>query len=256
MPVPTSIDDISTDAALNYPKGNENPGGLLDNYLRTIQAIFKGEIDRLSGEVSDHGLDIGENRQDIDELQAQQSFPTGTRMLFAQASAPTGWTQITGDESDNRMLRVVSSAGGGKGGSHDPVLMNIVPAHTHTFSTGNPSANHSHSGSTGTVSSWHTHSGSTNTTGNHRHSVSAKGSSNSRTCFDVDRYSGGATAYTDYAGNHAHSFSTGNPSANHTHSFSTGGVSSWHTHSGTTATNAGAGNWTPRYLDLILCSKD
>lgn len=42
-------------------------------------------------------------------------FPAGTKMLFAQASAPTGWTK---DATHNdKSLRVVSGTGGGSGGS-------------------------------------------------------------------------------------------------------------------------------------------
>lgn len=44
---------------------------------------------------------------------AGQAFPAGTKMLFYQASAPTGWTHLTG--SYDHALRVVS--GGGVGGS-------------------------------------------------------------------------------------------------------------------------------------------
>lgn len=44
------------------------------------------------------------------------SIPSGTRMLFAQSSAPTGWTKQT--SNDNAALRVVSGAAGG-GGSVD-----------------------------------------------------------------------------------------------------------------------------------------
>lgn len=44
-------------------------------------------------------------------------FPAGTKMPFAQAAAPTGWTQDTTDSATNRMLRVVNTAGGGVGGS-------------------------------------------------------------------------------------------------------------------------------------------
>jgi hypothetical protein len=43
------------------------------------------------------------------------SIPTGTVMLFYQAAAPTGWTQVT--TQDNKALRVVSGVGGGTGGS-------------------------------------------------------------------------------------------------------------------------------------------
>ena len=42
-------------------------------------------------------------------------FPTGTRMLFAQTSAPTGWVKDT--SHDNKALRVVSGTAG-QGGTH------------------------------------------------------------------------------------------------------------------------------------------
>lgn len=44
-----------------------------------------------------------------------QPFPSGTKMLFNQASAPSGWTKQT--SVDNAALRVVSGSGGGTGGS-------------------------------------------------------------------------------------------------------------------------------------------
>lgn len=47
---------------------------------------------------------------------AQTVIPSGSRVLFFQAAAPTGWTQYTSG-IDNRALRVVSTAGGGVGGS-------------------------------------------------------------------------------------------------------------------------------------------
>jgi hypothetical protein len=42
-------------------------------------------------------------------------IPSGTAMLFYQAAAPTGWTQVT--TQNNKALRVVSGTGGGTGGS-------------------------------------------------------------------------------------------------------------------------------------------
>ena len=41
------------------------------------------------------------------------SIPAGTRMLFAQTSAPTGWTKVT--SNDDAALRVVSGAAGSGG---------------------------------------------------------------------------------------------------------------------------------------------
>jgi len=48
-------------------------------------------------------------------LGAQAAFPTGTVIPFFQATAPTGWTQIT--TYNDGALRVVNTAGGGMGGS-------------------------------------------------------------------------------------------------------------------------------------------
>ena len=45
-----------------------------------------------------------------------EGVPSGTTMLFAQSSAPTGWTKST--SHNNKALRVVSGSGGGSGGSN------------------------------------------------------------------------------------------------------------------------------------------
>lgn len=44
---------------------------------------------------------------------AIDAFPSGTKMLFNQTSAPTGWTKVTTD--DNKALRVVSGTVGSGG---------------------------------------------------------------------------------------------------------------------------------------------
>jgi len=46
---------------------------------------------------------------------AAPSIPAGTVILFYQATAPTGWTQVT--TQNNKALRVVSGTGGGTGGT-------------------------------------------------------------------------------------------------------------------------------------------
>lgn len=78
-------------------------------------------------------------------------LPAGTKMLFAQAAAPTGWTKDT--THNNKALRVVSGSGGGSGGSVDfsvafasqAVLGTVgghalttaeMPAHTHAYTAG------------------------------------------------------------------------------------------------------------------------
>lgn len=69
-------------------------------------------------------------------------FASGTRIVFAQAAAPFGWTQVT--TFNDYALRLVSSAGGGSGGSvaftsafantntgATTLSLSQIPAHTH-----------------------------------------------------------------------------------------------------------------------------
>ena len=157
-------------------------------------------------------------------------FPSGTKLLFAQATAPTGWTQDTTDEIDNRMLRVVKTAGGGTGGSHSPILMDVIPSHTHGVSISSANTDHVHT-------AW------TDAQGYHDHAFGQS--------YGVDN--GGAGGMVAGFGNlrtsgdgaHAHNIGMNGMNTNTTH-----------THTGTAAANEGAGNWTPKYMNLILCSKD
>lgn len=75
-----------------------------------------------------------------------RELPLGTKMLFFQAAAPTGWTQTS---HNNAALRVTSGAGGGTGGSvgfttlfartatdAHTLTTTEMPGHTHTGQTG------------------------------------------------------------------------------------------------------------------------
>lgn len=66
--------------------------------------------------------------------------PTGSKVVFRQAAAPTGWTQDT--TLNDRVLRVVSGAGGGSGGNWVvsgltvaayTLTINDIPAHGHPY---------------------------------------------------------------------------------------------------------------------------
>jgi len=188
------------------------------------------------------------------------AMPAGTRVMFAQAAAPTGWTQVTDDSANNRMLRVVNSTGAGTGGSASPILNNVVPAHTHTYSgtTGNQSADHYHgvSGNTGGMSANANHSHGVYDPGhNHvyRRNENA-GSAQGGCCSNGDSFYDSGTSYSGtgigiYSANvdHSHYFSvnSGGVSANHNHTFS-----------GTTDNGSSQTNWAPRYIDMIMCSKN
>ena len=80
---------------------------------------------------------------------ASAVIPAGTVVLFYQAAAPTGWTQVT--TQNNKALRVVSGTGGGTGGSvafttaftaqsasgtvgSTTLITSQIPSHTHNVS--------------------------------------------------------------------------------------------------------------------------
>jgi hypothetical protein len=62
-------------------------------------------------------------------------FATGTVLLFYQAAAPTGWTQVT--TLNDYDLRLVSGAGGGTGGTtaYSTVFANQTPSFTGAIGT-------------------------------------------------------------------------------------------------------------------------
>jgi len=164
------------------------------------------------------GLSIGGNATTASNLNGTWTqMPAGTVTNFFQASAPTGWTQNT--SYSNHMMRIVSGAGGGSGGTMSPILNNVVPAHTHGFTTGGVSADHTH------YDSGHTH--------------------------NFTAYFDGGTGFVAPGG-------IGQDSAKPTATSyaNLGGMSANHTHSGGTDNGSSQTNWTPQYIDNILCSKN
>jgi hypothetical protein len=203
-------------------------------------------------------------------------FASGTALLFYQAAAPTGWTQVT--TQDNKALRVVSGTGGGTGGSvafttafasqtpsgsvttsisavsgsvsisggtvGDTTLnANQIPLHTHgvgTLATGNNSVDHSHtfSGGTGGVNANHTHGFSAAVAANQAFLLGAGGQV---TFGDTNGVSGTGGQSADHA--HGYSGTTSGQSVTHTHAISgnTGNnttTGSSHTHGFTAPTGS------------------
>lgn len=113
-----------------------------DNHFRLIKAVLKAQFPGVGG--SGFSIPITATEAEINYLsgvtsniQAQLNAitastaliaPSGTVMLFFQAAPPAGWTQLAAN--NDSMLRVVSTAGGGVGGSVSPISFNW--AHTHT----------------------------------------------------------------------------------------------------------------------------
>lgn len=122
-------------------------------------------------------------------------FGFGTWAAFGAGRVPVGF------DSGNALFDSAEETGG----SADAIAV----AHTHTFSA-----------TTGTQSANHTHSGTTDTAGNHSHTIP-----------DFIRNLAGGSGIssgsglqvgnsTNAAGDHTHTFTTGNVSADHTHSVS------------------------------------
>ncbi len=139
-----------------------------------------------------------------------QPFPSTTKMVFYQASAPTGWERF--NAGDDAALRVVSGSSGGSSGG------------TESFSN----LNHSHTGSSGeTVAPTQSHS----------HSFTSQ----------VGQGDGSSQFY--------HSFAiygdTGSAGSSTFNSSLTGGSAS-HSHT----VGVSSDNINPKYIDVIVCSKD
>jgi hypothetical protein len=228
--------------------------GLVNNAIRELMAQLK---DFQAGSAGDN-VTVGGNLvvtgtgtlggRPID------AFPSGTKMLFNQTTAPTGWTKDT--THNDKALRVVSGTAG-TGGS---------VAFTTAFASQNvgattlnesqiPGHTHGVSGNTGNNNVGHTHgfSGTTASAGNHSHTWPY----GTFTGSGYPGFDGSGDAFTTgntgVAGDHSHSFSgtTGGISANHIHSFnvtsaSTGGGGS-HTHSLNIAVS---------YVDVIIATKN
>jgi len=147
-------------------------------------------------------------------------FDTGTVLLFYQAAAPTGWTQVT--SQNNKALRVVSGTGGGTGGT---------TGFSTVFANTTVTTSISVSGTTGATTL------STAQIPSHTHSYSAPGGLKSTSPgdnnTDVSGSPGGGTTGAEGGG------------GSHTHSFSGSG-------SGTSS----AITLNVQYIDIILASKN
>jgi hypothetical protein len=185
-----------------------------DDHLRLIKSVLRAQFPGVGG--LGYATAITTTEAELNALHGLTNyyFLSGTRMPFAQAAAPTGWTQDTTDNATNRMLRVVNTTGGGVAGTNSPILNNAVPSHTHVF-TGSALAAHTH------TDAGHAHASA----------VSFNG-------FQVNPANAGAVGGTSGIGYaNIQSASAGTPA-------------------GTNAANAGAANWVPRYIDMIICAKN
>lgn len=105
---------------------------------------LQAAIATLQADMTAAESDIATLQSDLDAAEVliaqKPRMDIGTKTLFYQAAAPTGWTQDT--SINDRVLRVVSGSGGGTGGSWTISGISVdghalaeaeMPAHTHTL---------------------------------------------------------------------------------------------------------------------------
>ena len=191
-------------------------------------------------------------------------LPSGTRMIFDQDSAPTGWTRDVATV-DDRVIRIVtgSRADGGTW---------TQPNHTHTTSaTTGDAGDHAHTNPNTAGEGSHTHTGPSHThTGpSHAHTnpltatsaTTAIGNEGSATTFE---YTIKAHAHTQgNTGNSGTALTgaqgTGATSGGTSHAHTQGGTGNTGTHAHSQATTDGgatAASWRPLHRDMIIASKD
>lgn len=208
------------------------------NYTRVENFTAKDSLDSGDPEKIITGADVDSEFNAIataitSKQNSPGSIPAGTKMLFIEAAAPTGWTLVTTYNSVVPLIK--SSAGtvttGGNWGIGNTEITLNSPNHTH---------NHNHT---------HTLPNHTHSDGSLQVTVGAF-SGNKDTGNDAGNMPN-ATNYTENVFG-----DTGNPNnlpaSGAASSTATGNTSVSITRTGTMTD----GNWRPAYVDTIICSKD
>lgn len=165
-------------------------------------------------------------------LQPGVVVSSGTVMLFYQAAAPTGWTQIT--SLNDYSLRIVSTAGGGTGGTSafSTVFSNQTPTISNTLAVGAISIGATTLSSSQIPAHSHATTAYNNPWGGAGCGSGTFGIGNNTTLGTINGYN---TGDAGGGGSHSHSVSGGSI---------TGGITS------------SAITLNVRYANIILCSKN
>lgn len=184
------------------------------------------------------------------------TFPSGTAMLFAQTSAPTGWTKST--THDNKALRVVSgTAGSGGTTAFTSVFASRTPAGTVSGTVSGTNSN----GLVGPTTLTAAQSGSPA----HSHTITDPGHTHTQTTSSTDGAnvradaSSGGTLYNNQSNINSNvtgitvnnSIAT-NAAASHDHGFTN---PSW-SGSMSASFSGTAMDFAVQYVDTIIATKD
>jgi len=133
------LNNITQSQAHNNEEGINKWDGATQYPLAALAKDSDGFIYKANAANINHQPSVSNNWDRWGE--SKDAVTVGTSMVFYQALAPLGWKKDT--TKDNHMLRVVSTAGGGSGGTDSPILNNKVAVHTHEATT-SVAPNHSH----------------------------------------------------------------------------------------------------------------
>ena len=169
--------------------------------------------------------------------EGEDYIPNGSVMAFFQASAPTGWTQVT--TQNDKTLRVVSGTGGGTGGDWAMSAGETTSSHGGHVHAG---AAHSHNHNLSAAA----HTLSVNEIASHGHSTNIYSQGNNV-----------STGRLQYGQRNINVINTSNTGGSASHSHNMGGSIA----SGGDGNTSSAGSHThtiaaPQYIDVIICSKD
>lgn len=182
----------------------------------------------------------------ITAAQAPNPIPSGTVMVFYQASAPNGWTKQTDTKFSNAALRVVTGSGGGNAGSTGFTdALNSTINDGATLTVGDLS---------GTKRYTKGHTISSDQIPRHAHLPNRAYGDGARSSFfcrgwgnsESPLYSGGGGSYTENFGSDQSDNRYGN---------SSGGANA-HSHEITWNFEKGSFNLNVKYVDVIVASKD
>ena len=244
--------------------------------LSTSNGVLKDGVTATTQAQSDNTTKVSTTAYVRTAISEAQAFPSGTKMLFQQTSAPTGWTKVTSGV-DNKALRVVSgTVGSGGNVAFTSAFTNrgITANSGNTTAGGNVSVANTTAGGNVNISSVSTsgnvnsHTLSTNEMPSHDHTTNISTGYNANwgnfDYVNAAASSGGRGSWTRAnatatggGGGHSHGFSGSSHNHNgslsgtaHNHNASFSG--SAHNHS-ISVTNL---DLQAQYLDVIIAAKD
>tara|TARA_B100002019_G_scaffold90931_1_gene78480 strand:- start:1181 stop:2611 length:1431 start_codon:yes stop_codon:yes gene_type:complete len=240
--------------------------------LTSSSGVLTNGVTATTQAASDNSTKVATTAYVTTGIANAQAFPSGTKMLFQQTAAPTGWTKVTSGV-DNKALRVVSGTAGSGGSnafSNTLASRSITANAGNTTATGNISVANATQGGNVSVSianastggTVNNHTLSTSQMPSHSHTVTGGnygGGVNRPAVTTYYSQTSANTGSTGGGGAHNHGFTGGSHNHNANASFS----GSAHTHN---ATFTGAAHnhsisvtnldLAVQYLDVIIASKD